>query len=43
MGHTAEVYLIDPQFNWRMTFPFGVKAEEIAADLQYLMQHPETK
>jgi len=20
MGHTAEVYLIDPQFNWRMTF-----------------------
>ena len=43
MGHTAEVYLIDPQFNWRMTFPFGVKAEEIAADLQYLMQHPEAK
>lgn len=43
MGHTAEVYLIDPQFNWRMTFPFGVKAEEIAADLQYFMQHPEAK
>ncbi len=43
MGHTANVYLIDPQFNWRMTFPFGVKAEEIAADLQYLMQHPEAK
>jgi protein SCO1 len=43
MGHTAEVYLIDPRFNWRMTFPFGVKAEEIAADLQYLMQHPEAK
>ncbi len=43
MGHTAEVYLIDPQFNWRLTFPFGVKAEEIAADLQYLIQHPEAK
>ncbi len=43
MGHTAEVYLIDPQFNWRMTFPFGVQAEEIAADLKYLMQHPEAK
>ena len=43
MGHTAEVYLIDPQFNWRLTFPFGVKAEEIAADLQYLMQQPEAK
>ena len=43
MGHTAEVYLIDPQFNWRMTFPFGIKAEEIASDLQYLMQNPEAK
>ena len=43
MAHTAEVHLIDPQFNWRMTFPFGVKAEEIAADLQTLMQNPEVK
>jgi protein SCO1 len=43
MGHTAEVYLIDPQFNWRMTFPFAVKAQEIAADLQYFMQNPEVK
>jgi protein SCO1 len=43
MAHTAEVYLIDPQFNWRMSFPFGVKAEEIAADLQYFMQNPEAK
>jgi protein SCO1/2 len=43
MGHTAEVYLIDPQFNWRMTFPFGVEAKEIASDLQYLIQDPEAK
>jgi protein SCO1/2 len=43
MAHTAEVYLIDPKFNWRMTFPFGVKAEEIAADLQYFRQNPEVK
>lgn len=43
MGHTAEVYLIDPQFNWRMTFPFGIKAEEIASDVQYLRQNPEAK
>jgi protein SCO1/2 len=43
MAHTAEVHLIDPQFNWRMTFPFGVQAEEIAADLQYFMQNPEAK
>jgi protein SCO1 len=43
MGHTAEVYLIDPQFNWRMTFPFGIEAKEIASDVQYLMQNPEAK
>jgi protein SCO1/2 len=43
MAHTAEVNLIDPQFYRRMTFPFGVKAEEIAADLQYFMQNPEVK
>jgi protein SCO1/2 len=43
MAHTAEVYLIDPKFNWRMTFPFSVKAEEIAADLQYFSQNPEVK
>jgi cytochrome oxidase Cu insertion factor (SCO1/SenC/PrrC family) len=43
MAHTAEVYLIDPQFNWRMTFPFGVKAEEIAADLQTLIKNAEAK
>jgi protein SCO1/2 len=43
MAHTAEVYLIDPKFNWRMTFPFSVKAEEIAADLQYFRQNPEVK
>jgi protein SCO1/2 len=43
MAHTAEVYLIDPQFDWQMTFPFGVTAEEIAADLQTLMKNPEVK
>ncbi|HTP10753.1 MAG TPA: SCO family protein [Anaerolineae bacterium] len=43
MAHTAEVYLIDPQFNWRMTFPFGIEAQEIASDVQYLMQNSEAK
>lgn len=38
MNHTAYVYLIDPQFRLRVTFPFGVKAEEITSDLKYLMQ-----
>jgi cytochrome oxidase Cu insertion factor (SCO1/SenC/PrrC family) len=38
MKHTAFIYLIDPRFRWRVTFPFGVKSEEIASDLKYLMQ-----
>lgn len=37
MNHTAFIYLIDPQFRWRVTFPFGVKSAEITSDLQYLM------
>lgn len=37
MKHSAFVYLIDPEFQWRVTFPFGVLPNEIAADLQYLM------
>jgi len=40
MNHTAYIYLIDPQFRLRVTYPFGVKAEEIARDLQYLMSQP---
>lgn len=40
MNHTAYVYLIDPQFRLRVTYPFGVKSEEIARDLQYLMSQP---
>ena len=40
VSHSAYVYLIDPQFNWRLTYPFGVTPEEIAGDLRYLMQHP---
>lgn len=41
MNHTAYVYLIDPQFRLRVTYPFGVKSEEIAGDLRYLMSQPE--
>lgn len=37
MKHSAFVYLIDPAFQWRLTFPFGVKPQEMAADVQYLM------
>ncbi|NJN54295.1 MAG: SCO family protein [Anaerolineae bacterium] len=37
MSHTAYVYLIDPEFNLRVTFPFGVGSDEILSDLTYLM------
>ena len=35
--HTAFVYLLDPQFRLRVTYPFGVASQEITADIQYLM------
>lgn len=35
--HSAFVYLIDPRFRWRVTYPFGVEPNEITADLKYLM------
>lgn len=41
VSHSAFVYLIDPDFQLRLTFPFGVKPAEIAADLQYLMAQEE--
>jgi protein SCO1/2 len=37
VSHSAYVYLIDPRFRWRVTFPFGVRPDEIAGDLRYLM------
>ncbi len=41
VGHSAFVYLIDPQFRLRLTYPFGVSAQEIAADLTYLFSQSE--
>lgn len=37
LSHTAYVYLIDPEFRLRVTFPFGVESEEIVSDITYLM------
>ena len=37
VSHTAFVYLIDPEFRQRITYPFGVEPVEIANDLKYLM------
>ncbi len=39
VSHSSFVYLIDPQFHWRITYPFGVKPEEIASDLKYLISN----
>jgi protein SCO1/2 len=36
VNHSGSVYLIDPQWRWRETFPFGVQPDEVAADLKYL-------
>lgn len=41
VGHSAFVYVIDPQFRLRLTYPFGVTAQEIAADLTYLFSQSE--
>ncbi len=37
VNHATFVYLLDPQFRWRVTYPFGIAPQEIAADLHYLM------
>lgn len=37
VSHTAFVYLIDPQFRLRVTYPFGVQPQDIASDIAYLM------
>ena len=37
VNHTAFVYLLDPEFRWRVTYPFGVDPKEIVADIHYLM------
>jgi protein SCO1/2 len=38
IDHTAITYLIDAQGNWRLTYPFGMDVEKIAADLVHLIR-----
>jgi protein SCO1/2 len=40
VNHSAYVYVIDPAFRWRLTFPFGARPAEVAEDLRYLIHHP---
>lgn len=39
VSHSAFVYLIDPQFRLRVTYPFGVQPQDIAGDIAYLLGH----
>ncbi len=38
VSHSTYVYVIDPDFQLRLTIPFGAQAEEIAADLRDLIE-----
>jgi protein SCO1/2 len=38
VDHTSIVYVIDPQGNWRMTYPFGMDAGKITSDLQHMIK-----
>jgi protein SCO1/2 len=39
VDHTARIYLIDAQGQLRLTFPFGITADDIAPDVRYLLMH----
>ncbi|MFO3797556.1 MAG: SCO family protein, partial [Anaerolineales bacterium] len=38
IAHSARVYLIDPQGNLYLTFPFGTRGEDITHDLKILLR-----
>ena len=38
IDHTARIYAIDKQGNWRLTFPFGMESDKIARDISHLIQ-----
>lgn len=38
MDHTSRIYVIDQQGNWRLTYPFGIEADQVADDLLHLLR-----
>ncbi len=38
IDHTARVYAIDKQGNWRLTYPFGMEPEKIVSDVTHLLK-----
>jgi protein SCO1/2 len=41
VDHTAAVYVIDTNGEWRMTFPYGISRDAMTADIQHLLQESE--
>jgi protein SCO1 len=37
VDHSARIYVIDPQGNWRINFPYGMDNEKITQDLLHLL------
>lgn len=38
VDHTARVYAIDRQNNWRLTYPFGMEVSKIVKDVSFLLR-----
>ena len=37
VDHSTRTYLIDPQGNWRLNYPFGMEYEKISQDILHLL------
>lgn len=38
VDHSARIYAIDPQGNWRLNYPFGMEPQKIAQDVAHLLR-----
>jgi protein SCO1/2 len=38
VDHTARIYVIDPQGNWKLTYPFSTEVDKIVSDLRHLLR-----
>ena len=41
VDHTSRTYLIDPDGNWRLTYPFEMERDAIVEDIEHLLQEQE--
>jgi protein SCO1/2 len=42
VSHTSRLYLVTPQRELLLTYPFGFEAEDLRSDLEYLLQQEDT-